>query len=134
MVLTDRESLLRELRAAIGDALRVVATYDRDGYDPVYVRENVADRVDERADAVHEELVLQGIGQEYLEDLFGAGELQCSMHRFEDLTAFHFVAAEHTGLFVSLDSGADISLASFAGTCERHMEDTPSDSVPDPNG
>ena len=53
MVLTDRESLLRELRAAIGDALRVVATYDRDGYDPVYVRENVADRVDGVGALVH---------------------------------------------------------------------------------
>ena len=123
MVLTDRESLLRELRAAIGDALRVVATYDRNGYDPVYVRENVADRVNERADAVHEELVLQGIGQEYLEDLFGAGDLQCSMHRFDELTAFHFAAAEHTGLFISLDSGADISLASFAEACKRHMDE-----------
>ncbi|PSP46730.1 hypothetical protein BRC60_09615, partial [Halobacteriales archaeon QH_1_68_42] len=57
------------------------------------------------------------------EDLFGAGDLQCSMHRFDELTAFHFAAAEHTGLFISLDSGADISLASFAEACKRHMDE-----------
>jgi len=129
MVLTDRELLLGELRATAGEALRVVATYDRDGYDPVYVREDVSERLGGRADAVHEELVLQGIGREYLEDLFDAGDLQCSMHRFDELTAFHFVAAEYTGLFVSVDSDAEVSLASFAETCKRYMDE--GDPAPD---
>jgi len=82
----------------------------------------------ERADAVHDELVLQGIGRGHLEDLFGAGELQCSMHRFEGLTAFHFTAAEFTGLFVSLDPDADIQLTSFTEACKRQLPDGGSES------
>jgi len=128
MVLTDREALLDSLRAEAGDALRVVATYDREGYEPVYVRDDLTARLTNRADAVHDELVLQGIGRGHLEDLFGAGDLQCSMHRFEGLTAFHFTAAEFTGLFVSLDSDADIQLASFTEACKRQLSDDESES------
>jgi hypothetical protein len=109
--------------AETGDALRVVATYDREGYDAFHVRDDAAVRVSDRADAVHEELVLQGIGRDYLEDRFGAGDLQCSMHRFDEITAFHFAAAEYTGLFVSVDSETDVPLATFSETCKRYMDD-----------
>jgi hypothetical protein len=123
MVLTDRQALVDSLRAEAGDALRVIAVYDREGYAPVYVRDDVSERMTKRADAVHDELVLQGIGRGHLEDLFAAGELECSMHRFEELTAFHFAAGEFTGLFVSLDHDADVSLVSFAEGCERYLPD-----------
>jgi hypothetical protein len=132
MVVADREALLDALQAQAGEALRVVATYDRDGYDAFYVRDDAAARVSERADDVHEELVLQGIGRDYLEDLFDAGDLSCSMHRFEEVTAFHFAADEYTGLFVSVDSEAEVELAAFSETCERHMADG-SESVPGSN-
>lgn len=122
MVVADREALLDALRREAGHALRVVATYDREGYEAVYVRDDVETRLSERAEAVHEDLVLRGIGRDHLEDLFGAGDLQCSMHRFEELTAFHFPAAAYTGLFVSVDSDAEVELATFAGTCKRHMD------------
>ncbi|MEF8850958.1 MAG: hypothetical protein V5A44_13270 [Haloarculaceae archaeon] len=122
MVVADGEALVDALRDVAGDGLRVVATYDGDGYETVYVRGDVSLRVAERADDVHDELVLQGIGRGHLEELFGAGDLQCSMHRFEELAAFHFPAAEHTGLFVSVDSEADVSLATFAETCKRYMD------------
>jgi|GEM_PF-473073 len=129
MVLTDRDALLDALEAQAGDALRVIATYDRAGYDPVYVRDDVAGRLTSRADAVHDELVLQGIGRGHLEDLFGAGDLECSMHRFEEMTAFHFAAGEFTGLFVSLDPDADVPLATFAEACKRYVTagETPPD-------
>jgi len=61
--------------------------------------------------------VLQGVGRGHLESLFRAGDLHCSVHRFDDLTAFHFLDSEYTGLFVSIDSDADVRLASFADTC-----------------
>ena len=132
MVVADREALVDVLRGQAGEALRVVATYDREGYDAFYVRDDAAARVSERADAVHDELVLQGIGRDYLEDLFHAGDLQCSMHRFDELTAFHFAAEEYTGLFVSVDSEAEVELATFSETCERHIADG-SESVPGSN-
>jgi hypothetical protein len=43
------------------------------------------------------------------------------MHRFDDLTAFHFVVGEFTGLFVSIESDADVSLQSFAETCKARL-------------
>ncbi len=113
--------LVAELQQQAGDALRVVAEYDREGYDVHYVREDVGARLDERADPIHRNLVLEGISREHLEDLFGAGDLHCSMHRFDDMTAFHFAEEEYTGLFVSVESDVDLPLASFADTCWRSL-------------
>jgi len=115
------DSVTADLRDEAGDALRVVATYDRDGYDVVYCREDVAGRMDDVASGVHDDLVLQGVGRDHLESLFDAGELHCSVHRFDDLTAFHFLASEYTGLFVSIDSDANVRLASFADACSEHI-------------
>jgi hypothetical protein len=117
----DASATVDALKAHAGEALRVVATYDEAGYDALYVRDGLEQRMTAQADAVHDELVLQGLGRGHLEDLFGAGELECSMHRFEELTAFHFAAGEFTGLFVSIDADADVPLATFAETCKAHL-------------
>jgi len=122
MVDVDAE-LTADLREAAGDALRSVATYDADGYDLVYCRDDITDRTKRVAPGVHEDLVLQGVGREHLESLFDAGRLHCSVHRFDDLTAFHFLADEYAGLFVSVDADADVRLASFADTCRAHVSD-----------
>jgi hypothetical protein len=121
MNVDDEQALVDSLQAEVGDALRAVATYDEDGYDALYVRDDVADRLESRGDAVHEDLILRGLGRGHLEDLFGAGSLECSMHRFSDLTAFHFAAGEFTGLFVSVDSDTDVPLASFADRCKEWL-------------
>jgi len=121
MGIDDEGALVEALRAIAEDALRVVATYDPDGYDPIYVASGAEDRVRSQGERVHEELVLQGLGRGHLEDLFAAGDLQCSVHRFDGLTAFHFPAAEFSGLFVSVDSEADLPLATFAETCKDHL-------------
>ena len=117
------DTVTADLREEAGDALRVVATYDRDGYDLVYCRDDVTERMADVAAEIHDDLVLQGVGREHLESLFDAGDLHCSVHRFDDLTAFHFLASEYTGLFVSVDADADVRLASFADTCREHVDD-----------
>lgn len=119
----DVESLRRGLREEVDDALRVVATYSRDGYDPHYVRGDVEPRVAEHGDDVHEDLVLQGLGREGLESVFDAGSLHCSVHRFDEVTVFHFVDDDYTGLFVSLDSGAGVNLTRFAERCREFLSD-----------
>jgi len=121
MVVGDEGALVEALRDLAGDALRVVAVYDRDGYDTTYVSEAVESRVQSQADRIHEELVLQGLGRGHLEDLFAAGDLECSMHRFEDVTAFHFATGEFSGLFVSIASDADVPLATFSETCKAFL-------------
>ena len=118
--MTGEDPLVADLQKLVGDSLRVVAEYDRDGYDVQYVRDDVDDRLQERADAVHQNLVLEDISRDHLEDLFGAGGLRSTMHRFEDVTVFHFAEAEYCGLFVSIDSDADLSPASFTDACWKH--------------
>jgi hypothetical protein len=115
------EELVTDLRATAGDALRSVATYDQNGFDLIYCRDELEPRAADRAPEIHEDLVLQGVGRERLESLFEAGSLHCSVHRFDELTAFHFLAEEYEGLFVSIDAEADIQLASFAETCRAYL-------------
>lgn len=111
------------IREVAGDDLRVIAGYDQEGYDIQFVREDVEAKLPAVAEEIHEELVIQGIGQDYLEDLFQAGPLHCSVHRFEEVTAFHFLDEAYTGLFVSIDSDADLPFASFADRCRSILED-----------
>ncbi|WP_248897868.1 hypothetical protein [Haloplanus halobius] len=121
MLVEDREEFVTALREDVDAGLRVVAEYDADGYDAFYVRDDIRPRLPDVAEELHEDLVLQGIGRDRLEDLFSAGPLHCSVHRFEELTAFHFTAGEFTGLFVSVDSDAPIPLNSFASTCKSRL-------------
>ena len=122
MVVTDEAGLVSSLQELVGDGLRVVATFDRSGYDVLFSRNDVAARLHERGPAVHDDLVLQGLGLDHLEDLFGAGDLECSMHRFDEATVFHFRADEFSGLFVSIDSESDVQLVTFADTCVASMD------------
>jgi len=121
MVVSDRDALIDALRELAGDSLRLVATYDEDGYEAVYATGEAAERVETLGDRVHEELVLQDLGRGHLEDLFAAGDLECSMHRFEDLTAFHFATGEFSGLFVSVNSKEDLPLETFSETCKEFL-------------
>ena len=115
------DRLVNALQDEVGDALRVVAEYTEDGYEARYVRDNVENRVTALADEVHTDLVLEDVGTEHLEDIF-EDDLTCSMHRFEDVTAFHFVGdGVYEGLFVSVDSDADVPLATFSDICQRRQ-------------
>lgn len=109
------------IRREADDDLRVIAEYDKEGYDALFVREDVVPKLEGVAEKIHEDLIIQGMGREYLEQLFDAGKLHCSMHRFDEVTTFHFIDEEFTGLFVSLDSDADIALATFADTCRAQL-------------
>jgi len=118
----ERSELVAAIQGEVGDSLRAIATYDRDGYTIVHTREGITDRAQQYAEDIHTELVLQGIGREHLEDLFHAGHLHCSMHRFDDLTTFHFVQEEYTGLFVSIDTDCSLNLHAFAETVREQLD------------
>ncbi|MFW5963502.1 MAG: hypothetical protein ACOCQM_01455 [Natronomonas sp.] len=108
---------INAIREVDKDSVRVIAEYDDAGYDVQYVRDDVEAKIQQVAEEIHDELVIQGMGREFLEELFRAGDLRCSVHRFDDVTAFHFLEEQFTGLFVSVDSAADIPLATFTDTC-----------------
>ena len=116
-MVTCSKKEINAIREVGGDPVRVIAGYDDEGYDVQYVRDDVETKLRNVAEEIHDELVIQGMGREYLEELFQAGELHCSVHRFDDVTAFHFIDEQFTGLFVSVDSAADVPLATFTDTC-----------------
>jgi hypothetical protein len=117
---------INAIREVGGDAIRVIAEYDREGYEAQYVRDDVVAKIQEVGEEIHQDLVIQGMGTQYLEDLFQAGDLHCSVHRFDEVTAFHFVDEEFSGLFVSVDSDADIPFATFTDTCHDALRESES--------
>lgn len=100
------------LRAVAGNALRAVALYDQEGFELRYERDDVSQK-ETAIDRIHEELVLQELGREYLERLFGVGRWHCTMHRFDRATCVHYAEGD----FVSVDSGADVDLEELADAC-----------------
>jgi len=67
-------SLVEELKSELGDDLRAVATYEEADWHLVYERDDIESkpRIFER---IHEELILEGMGTEYLESVFQVGKL-----------------------------------------------------------
>jgi hypothetical protein len=113
----DGDAIVERVREHVGTHLRAVVTYSDTDYELIYLRSDLDDEYGvERIDRIHRELVLEGIGREYLEDLFDAGPLRCSMHGFEEAMTFHF-ADPDSGLFVSVDSAAEVPLKSFVADC-----------------
>lgn len=116
-VLSDMPSdPVPSLRDVAGTSLRAVAAYDRDGLTLLYERDGVAEK-ETAIDRIHEELVLQELGREYLEQLFSVGRWHCTMHRFEQATCIHYAEGEFSGVFVSVDSGANVDLERVADAC-----------------
>jgi len=117
----DRRHLVDALQQQVGERLRVVAEYCGSEHEIFYARDDVERRLPYTADNVHEELILRGIGRDHLEEIFDAGTLHCSMHRFDELTAFHFLRDDFSGLFVSVDSDAEVDLAAFTAECKEYL-------------
>lgn len=110
--------LVEQIREEIGDDLRAVATYEEREYELVYERGDVAEKP-RAIDRIHEELILEGMGTEYLEDVFDVGRLNATMHSFEEALCFHFVRGEMRGLFVSIDPDALLPVDRFIRICRE---------------
>lgn len=111
-----------DLRAAaeaiVGGALRAVAAYDQRDYELQYLRDDVARRYSEaELEAVFEELALSGRDRDYLEGIFHAGRIECSILGFEDAVMFHFVTDGGAGRFVTVDRDVAFDLDEFIGAC-----------------
>ncbi|ACV47731.1 hypothetical protein GBQ70_11210 [Halomicrobium sp. ZPS1] len=122
MGMDDGAALVSDLESIVGDALRVVAWYDEDRYELLYVREDLTEHTQAVSDAVYENLVLEGIAKEYLEDLFESGELYCTIHEFEELRAHHFVTGQFEGFFVGVDSGGKVESRAVKEAVHDHVE------------
>lgn len=107
---------VEDLKTATNGSLRAVAAYDRDGIEILFERDDVAQK-ETAIDRIHEELVLQEVGREYLESLFQVGKWHCTMHRFEQAICLHVAKGAFSGTFVSVDTGANVNLERLADIC-----------------
>ncbi|MFW5929553.1 MAG: hypothetical protein ACOCT0_03950, partial [Halobacteriota archaeon] len=64
----ENERLVSYLESEVGDALRAVGRYDRDGYEVLYIRRDVAEEYDaDDIEQIHHEMILKGLGNQHLE-------------------------------------------------------------------
>jgi len=111
-------SLVEELQDEVGDSLRAVAAYEENDCTLLYERDDIASK-SRVIDTIHEELILEGMGTEYLESVFQVGRLNCTMHSFDEAMCFHFVRGSMRGVFVSLDVDALLPLEDFVSICKE---------------
>lgn len=115
--------LIASLQALVNGALRSVAYYDEAKYDSLYRREDIeTGYTPDESQEIIDDLTVQGLSRQYLESLFNAGSLECTMLRFEDALMFHFPESDHTGLFVTIDTGTTIDIDQFVSLCEAHLD------------
>lgn len=115
--------LITSLHSLVNGALRSVAYYDEAKYDSLYRREDIEiGYTPEESQAIIDDLTVQGLSRQYLEDLFNAGALECTMLRFEDALMFHFPESDHTGLFVTIDTGTPLDIDQIVSLCESHLD------------
>jgi len=114
-------NVVESARSVAGDSLRSVAEYRESEYALYFVREDI-DQKNLNVDKIHQNLVLDGISREFLEELFVAGDLQCTMHQFDDALMFHFAFPENAGLFVSVDADGTVALRELVDVCNAWYE------------
>lgn len=115
--------LVASLRDEVDDALRTVAYYDEAKYDSLYRRSDIEiGYTPDETQAIIDDLTVQGLSRQYLEGLFNAGALECSMFHFEDALMFHFPESDRTGLFVTIDTGTNVNLDRFISICHSHLD------------
>lgn len=115
--------LVNSLQSLVNGALRSVAYYDEAKYDSLYRRKDIkTGYTPNESQAIIDDLTVQGLSRQYLEGLFNAGALECSMFQFEEALLFHFPESDHTGLFVTIGAGTDIDIDQFVSLCKSHLD------------
>jgi len=111
-------TLVEDLQQEVGENLRAVATYEEAEWDICYERDDIKTKP-RIFDKIHEELILEGMGTEYLEDVFQVGNLNCTMHSFDEAMCFHFVRGSMRGVFVSIEPQTLLPLDEFVRVCKE---------------
>ncbi len=120
---TKQKELVDLLKDEVGDSLRAVGRYDREGYKVLYARKDVIDEFSqEDIEKIHHEMVLKGLGNQHIESLFHGEELECSIYQFEDAVRLHFVKDDYLGHYVSFDYSGDINPSRIVDKCKSFLE------------
>lgn len=113
-----------ELRSVVadrfGDELRSVASYDDDGFELRYIRDDVDALYDDRDYArVFRTLRLEAMDRPTQDSLYAHGDLLCTYRVYEDATVIHVATSETQGVLISVDTGADVDMRT---TTDRIIE------------
>ena len=127
---SNPEELVAFLKQRAGDALRGVAHYYEDGYELLYVRDDVAhrytdDHFEQLFGTIREEMSEQTVQ----ESAYNLGTLHCTMRLFDDGIVLNFSQGERVGTSVSLDPEAASNLTTFTYECIRHIHRASPESV-----
>jgi hypothetical protein len=117
------ERLVRFLKREAGEYLRGALLYDDDGYEMLYLRNDLQRvRLRSEVDTIVSRLREGSKASE--EETFPFGEFHGSVRCFEDATLLHF-PMNGGGVAVSLDPGAARNLNTFAGECLEQIHANP---------
>ncbi|MDZ7689170.1 MAG: hypothetical protein U5J64_10760 [Halobacteriales archaeon] len=120
---TKQKELVEFLRDEVGDSLRAVGKYDREGYRVLYARDDVVDEFSqEDIEKIHHEMVLKGLGNQHIESLFNDEELECSIYQFESIVRLHFVKEDYLGHYVSFDYSGEINPSRIVDNCKELLQ------------
>lgn len=114
--------LLDVARDHVGDSLRAVATYQERLYEFHHLRGDIDDSYSaQEIERVFDNLVLSGLTTDYLEEIFHAGRIECTMYGFEAAAMFHFVTGEASGVFLTFDRDIEVNLDAFVSDCRNAL-------------
>jgi hypothetical protein len=118
------ERLVGYCHERAGDGLRTVTAYDRDGFEVVYIRDDLANRYSRER---FEQFVTPAReAHATLEPLHTADELPlgshaATIHAFENAVVLQLVEADGRGCLVSFESGVGSTVSEFIGECRHRL-------------
>ncbi|MDY6779974.1 MAG: hypothetical protein SV760_05415 [Halobacteria archaeon] len=120
---SKQKGLVEFLKQEVGDKLRAVGKYDKDGYDILYIRDDAADQFSQSdIEDIHHEMVLKGLGNQRIESLFNNDNLDCSIYQFDDKIRLHFVHEDYRGTYVSFDFDGEVNPSKIVEECKQIVE------------
>lgn len=118
-------SLVQFLQEEINDNLRSVIHYDKDGYEVVYIQDDVAaEYTGDEIEKVIQDLGMEAFSKPLQESLYAHGELRCTMRWFEDGIELNFLVSDSEGVAIGLSGETFIAHQTFLGKCMAHVQDS----------
>lgn len=104
-----RDYVVTQSKEDLGELLRLVAVFDEDGFDRLFVRDDVrAERSDAEFEGLHELLTEVITEQRRGEQLIDAGELRVVSERFDELVLLVYLDGPVSGLLITADATANV--------------------------
>lgn len=111
-------ALVEELEHRIGDDLIGVGYHSDDDWQPLYMRDDFADRYTyEEMEQMAESVILEGLLTSTKESVWGFGRMDFKMAYFENAVIFHFPLGDMQGLAVGVDRMPMSELDAIVSTC-----------------